>query len=215
MTSPLLLLYRSPYSTFADKLAERCDTLRCSHLALKVFGDRSKYGLDLDLTAARLAMHALAKHRTLEETVAFAALYSLYLLPSVSSDVYSCAFVLRACLARSTRPPPEGTGADDAERAKLDMKRAHALAVARALLPGLEKALQEMPEKELAAHAKLLNGAVAELAPRDAMQKHRLAGALKYVQGKLAELQIEHAWLTKWMEASGFTRYIEGQGERA
>ena len=106
-------------------------------------------------------------------------------------------------------------------RPSADLRRGHgragavALAVARALLPGLEKALQEMPEKELAEHAKLLNGAVAELAPRDAMQKHRLAGALKYVQGKLVELQIEHAWLTKWMEASGFTRYIEGQGERA
>ena len=80
-------------------LLGRCQELHCPELALKVFSDRPKYGLDLSSpAAARLLLHSLHLERPLTDSITLAALYPSYRLPPLASDPVACAMLTIACL---------------------------------------------------------------------------------------------------------------------
>ena len=77
----------------------RCEELKCPKLALKVFGDHSKYGLGLSsLSAARHMLHSLYSKYPLSDSMTVAALFGVYKLPPVSSDPAACSMLYAACL---------------------------------------------------------------------------------------------------------------------
>ena len=90
----------------------RCEELRCPDLALDVFANRPKYGMDLASPATgRRLLHALHAHHPLSASVTLGALYGLYRLPPLASDPIACALLLSACLRATTAsatpvPPP-------------------------------------------------------------------------------------------------------------
>jgi len=98
----------------------RCEELNTPTLALKVFGDHSKYGMSLTLPAARHLLHSLHVNHSLQDTITAAALYRVYNLPAVSEDLISCSILTSACLKHGTR---------------------HSLRVANALVPSLQHML--------------------------------------------------------------------------
>ncbi|KAK7445741.1 hypothetical protein VKT23_014736 [Stygiomarasmius scandens] len=182
---------------FAELFVDRCTQLHCQHLALRVFGDHAKYSLPLSLSAARALLHSLhmlpphglntgsrdsdlsfdasqgdnATPTTLSDVMAAAALYRVYNLKPIVSDLPSCAMVIAACLRHvyPARPPPtkgdaqaetaspatEGAEAVDATAAtsegtstspqKLPKNSKHALSVVDALLPQLKDLLNRSP----------------------------------------------------------------------
>ncbi|KAI0311218.1 hypothetical protein OF83DRAFT_1177799 [Amylostereum chailletii] len=80
----------------------RCDELKCPDLALAVFGNRPRYRFDLTSPqAARHLLHSLHDNLPLSSSMALAALYSLYKLPSLSSDPIACTLLLAKCLDES------------------------------------------------------------------------------------------------------------------
>ncbi|KAI6132401.1 hypothetical protein EDD16DRAFT_1532477 [Pisolithus croceorrhizus] len=88
----------------AEMFARRCEELKCPLLALKVFGDHSKYGFGLNsLPAGRQLIHSLYGKYPLEKTMTAASLYGLYGLPAVGNDFVSCAMLYAACV-RSRDP---------------------------------------------------------------------------------------------------------------
>jgi len=93
--SRFLFLSRSQ----AETNQGRCEELKCPSLALKVFGDHSKYGLGLSsLFAARHIMHSLYSKYPLSDSMTVAALFGVYKLPPVSSDLATCSMLYAACL---------------------------------------------------------------------------------------------------------------------
>jgi hypothetical protein len=73
--------------------------LKCPTLALKVFGDHSKYSLGLtSLFAARHIMHSLYSKYPLADSMTVAALFGVYKLPPVTSDLAACSMLYAACL---------------------------------------------------------------------------------------------------------------------
>ncbi|KAG2143551.1 uncharacterized protein EDB93DRAFT_1251967 [Suillus bovinus] len=86
-------------SIHAEDFIRRCEELKCPTLALKVFGDHSKYGLGLSsLFAARHMLHSVYDKRPLSDSMTVAALFGVYKLPPVSSDLAACAMLYVACL---------------------------------------------------------------------------------------------------------------------
>ena len=70
---------------------------------MKVFSDHSKYGFNLDyLPAARQLLHSLHVERPLEDSVTLSALYGVYKLPAISSDLVSCALFTSALFKAKT-----------------------------------------------------------------------------------------------------------------
>ncbi|KAG1808921.1 uncharacterized protein BJ212DRAFT_1381456 [Suillus subaureus] len=83
----------------AEAFIRRCEELKCPTLALKVFGDHSKYGLGLSsLFAARHMLHSVYDKRPLSDSMTVAALFGVYKLPPVSSDLAACSMLYVACL---------------------------------------------------------------------------------------------------------------------
>lgn len=83
----------------AEAFICRCEELKCPTLALKVFGDHSKYGLGLgSLSAARHMLHSVYDKRPLSDSMTVAALFGVYKLPPVSSDLAACSMLYIACL---------------------------------------------------------------------------------------------------------------------
>lgn len=83
----------------AEAFICRCEELKCPSLALKVFGDHSKYGLGLgSLSAARHMLHSVYDKRPLSDSMTVAALFGVYKLPPVSSDLAACSMLYIACL---------------------------------------------------------------------------------------------------------------------
>ncbi|KAI0770539.1 hypothetical protein C8Q74DRAFT_909981 [Fomes fomentarius] len=80
----------------AAHFATRCSALRCSDLALKVFSDRPKYGLDLSKDAAIITLHDLQASHPIQDCLTFTSLYSIYRLPPVTSNATSTALLLSA-----------------------------------------------------------------------------------------------------------------------
>ncbi|KAG2127118.1 hypothetical protein DEU56DRAFT_533279 [Suillus clintonianus] len=83
----------------AEAFVRRCEELKCPALALKVFGDHSKYGLGLSsLFAARHMLHSVYAQSPLSDSMTVAALFGVYKLPPVSSDLAACSMLYSACL---------------------------------------------------------------------------------------------------------------------
>lgn len=88
----------------AEMFARRCEELKCPLLALKVFGDHTKYGFGLNsLPAGRQLIHSLYGKYPLEKTMTAASLFGVYGLPAVGNDFASCAMLYAACI-RSKDP---------------------------------------------------------------------------------------------------------------
>ncbi|KAI0088765.1 hypothetical protein BDY19DRAFT_993604 [Irpex rosettiformis] len=99
--------WRDARQQFTPEIAEafvrRCEELRCPTLALKVFSDHSKYGFNLNhLPAARHLLHSLHVEHPLEDSVTLSALYGVYKLPAISSDLISCAMLTSALFKAKT-----------------------------------------------------------------------------------------------------------------
>ncbi|KAG1733372.1 uncharacterized protein EDB91DRAFT_1226121 [Suillus paluster] len=83
----------------AEAFVCRCEELKCPTLALKVFGDHPKYGLGLSsLSAARHMLHSVYAKHPLSDSMTVAALFGVYKLPPVSSDLAACSMLYSACL---------------------------------------------------------------------------------------------------------------------
>ncbi|KAI0350336.1 hypothetical protein OH77DRAFT_1081209 [Trametes cingulata] len=162
-----------------EKFARRCAELHCPQLALKVFGDHSKYGLDLTLDAARPVLHSLHLHHPLQETITLAALFSVYKLPPVSSDLVCSSLLLTACFKHASE---------------------ESLAVARAFVPSLQQLLENTQPASMALrdedHGK----------PAD-KEKRWLAWTLKKVEKALQRQELDVSWLRQWRVASGYAAY--------
>ncbi|KAI0629894.1 hypothetical protein C8Q77DRAFT_1065010 [Trametes polyzona] len=179
----LLPKWRDARRTFRpatpEKFARRCAELHCPQLALKVFGDHSKYGLDLTLEAARPLLHALHLEHPLQDTITLTALFGVYKLPPVSSDLVCSALVLTACFKHATE---------------------ESLAVARALVPGLQSLLEKTDARAMALrdedHGK----------PAD-KEKRWLAWTLKKIERALQGQEMDVSWLRQWRVASGYADY--------
>ena len=82
----------------------RCEELKCPLLALKIFGDHTKYGFGItSLSAGRQLLHSLYDKYPLENTITAASLFGVYGLPSVASDLTSTAMLYASCV-RSKDP---------------------------------------------------------------------------------------------------------------
>ncbi|OBZ71595.1 Glucose 1-dehydrogenase 3 [Grifola frondosa] len=153
----------------AERFARRCEELHCPQLALKVFSDHSKYGLDLTLPAARRLLHALHQEHPLQDCIMLAALYRVYNLPPVSSDLVSCTLLVVACY---THPSP------------------HARVVADEMVPHLRQLLESSKGPYT---LKMTNGAPAE------KEEKWMLRALYNVKAQLQKTGHEYRWLDKWM----------------
>lgn len=81
----------------------RCEELGCPPLALQVFANHSKYGVDLpDIEAARQLLHSLHIQHPIQDSITLSALLAVYRLPSISSDLVSCAMLTSACFKANT-----------------------------------------------------------------------------------------------------------------
>lgn len=88
----------------AEMFARRCEELKCPLLALKIFGDHTKYGFGMtSLPAGRQLLHSLYDKYPLENTITAASLFGVYGLPSVANDLTSTAVLYASCV-RSKDP---------------------------------------------------------------------------------------------------------------
>ncbi|KAI0823292.1 hypothetical protein BC628DRAFT_1385710 [Trametes gibbosa] len=165
--------------TTGEQFARRCAELRCPQLALKVFGDHSKYGLDLTQEAARSLLHALHLHHPLQDTITLTALFSVYNLPPVSSDLINSALLLTACFKHASE---------------------ESLAVAHALVAPLQQLLEKTEPSTMSLRG-TDQGTPAE------KQKRWLAWTLRKVEKALQHEELDVAWLTQWRVASGYAEY--------
>jgi hypothetical protein len=101
----------------------RCRELRCPRLALQVFCDHSKYAVPLSEEGARHLLYSLHRFYSIEDTLTASSLYAVYGLRPVLQDPTSCAAVIAGCLMH-----PDSV---------------KALIIARALVPALQKVLEE------------------------------------------------------------------------
>ncbi len=94
----------------------RCQELQCQQVALDVFGNFAKYGVSLDIEAARWLLHSIYIKRPLEDVLIVTALYSIYKLPPVSEDLASASLLAAACYNAGT---PESIKTADALQPKI------------------------------------------------------------------------------------------------
>ena len=154
----------------------RCEELHCPTLALQVFADHSKYGIDLPhAQAARQLLHSLHNEQPLQESITLSALLAAYKLPPVSEDLVSCAMLTSACFKAST---PES------------------LAVANALVPALQGLLAKA---DPASWTYPTDPAVRNTS------KHLtwLTWTLTKIEKALAKQNQPVDWLRTWREQSG------------
>ncbi|KAH9922635.1 uncharacterized protein B0H18DRAFT_879217, partial [Fomitopsis serialis] len=162
----------------AELFARRCEELKCPDLALNVFADHSKYGFDLaSPRAARRLLHALHDEYPLKDTITLAALFGVYKLPPISSDLISCAMFTAACLKHRT---------------------SQSLTVARQMVPQLKELLTNTDPKEME-----LPQDGRGWVKVDAKEKGWLARSLANVEQALGKEEGDHSWLSKWRQDSG------------
>ncbi|KAI0718277.1 hypothetical protein C8T65DRAFT_605235 [Cerioporus squamosus] len=166
-----------------EHLARRVQKLRCPQLALKVFGDRPKYGLDLTLPAARIILQSLLVLGTPQEVLTFTSLFSVYGLPPVSSDLLCTAFLLRALFQHASD---------------------ESLTVARSLVPSLQTLLASK-------NPAYMSMTIPSTHMDEKREKIWLANTLHKLQEDLTSHGIEHAWLDEWMAASGYEAWLASQ----
>jgi hypothetical protein len=118
-------LFRSTVPSSFSLVIGRCVELDCPILALKVFGNHSKYSIPLSLEGARHLLYSLHLRHSIEDTITASALYGVYRLLPVSKDPTSSAILTYACLSH----PNEKS-----------------LAIAKALIPGLKRYLALVPQ---------------------------------------------------------------------
>ncbi|KAF8885348.1 hypothetical protein BD779DRAFT_1427135, partial [Infundibulicybe gibba] len=106
---------------FSELFVRRCEELSCPLLALKVYGDYSKYNLRLTLPGAQRLIHSLHVEYPINHVITASALYRVYSLPPVAQDLVSCAMLVSACFKHGTKD---------------------SLSVATALTPHLEQLLK-------------------------------------------------------------------------
>ena len=144
-----------------------------------MFSDHPKYGFDLNhLPAARRLLHSLHAQYPLENTITLSALYGVYKLPPISSDLVSCALLASACFKANT---PE------------------ALTVANALVPELKKLLTNTEPKEMAYPEDTYERKVL----RGGREKAWLRWTLQKIERALEAHQQPFDWLRQWRIASG------------
>ncbi|TFY69707.1 hypothetical protein EVG20_g3042 [Dentipellis fragilis] len=167
---------------FSDKHIEafvrRCEELHCPELALRVFSDRPRYGLDLATPrAARRLLHALHQEHPLQQSVTLAALCALYRLPPLTADPVSCAMLTAACLRAAA--PPTTTSTTPATSVITTAAERRAARKVAGGFAGPERAREDV--------------------------KERLWGkwALKKVERALVKQGADVAWLRAWRESSG------------
>ncbi|KAF8891475.1 hypothetical protein CPB84DRAFT_1683312 [Gymnopilus junonius] len=88
-------------TVFPEAFVRRCHETKCPLLPISVFGDYAKYQLTLTLPAGQWLIYSLISQvsHPLEQLMVATALYTVYELPPVSSDLTSAAMVVAACVA--------------------------------------------------------------------------------------------------------------------
>jgi len=152
----------------------RCEELHCSDLALQVFSNHSKYGFPLNsISAARQLMHSLHVEHPLSASMTLVALYKIYNLPPVSTDLVSTAMLASACF-------------------KTNSKQSNI--VANALVPSLRNMIVESPPIPLPP-----KGSERAMKKETAW----LARTLFKVEKALEKQNAEYQWLRDWRIQSG------------
>ncbi|CCM00621.1 uncharacterized protein FIBRA_02657 [Fibroporia radiculosa] len=157
----------------------RCEQLRCPTLALKVFSDHPKYGFDLTLSAARRLLHSLHVEHSLQDTITLAALFRVYKLPPISSDLVACSMFTSACFKHHST---------------------HSLAIANEMVPHLKNLLAKVDPKSMQ-----LPPSGAACAPIEAKEKAWTAWTLAKIEKALRKQGTEYGWLRQWREETGHT----------
>lgn len=142
-----------------------------------MFSNHSKYGFDLDhLPAARQLLHSLHVEHPLEDSVTLSALYGVYKLPAISSDLVSCAMLTSALFKAKTED---------------------SLVVANVLVPELKGLLEKTSPQEMAypvdPQAKNQKGS---------KEKAWLRWTLLKIEKALEAQKQPVDWLKRWREAS-------------
>lgn len=107
----------------SDPHIGRCEELSCPLLALKVFGNFSKYNLNLTLSGARQLIHSLHVEHPIDTLITASVLYPVYGLKPIAQDLVSCSMLVSACFKHNSTD---------------------SLKVAKELLPHLEAMLKGM-----------------------------------------------------------------------
>ncbi|KAI0795646.1 hypothetical protein C8Q75DRAFT_888841 [Abortiporus biennis] len=163
----------------AEAFVDRCVQLGCPDLALKVFGDHSKYGFDLNsLKAARHLLHALLE-TPIQDSVTLSALWNIYKLPPISEDLVSCSMLAYVCFKHGSK---------------------QSLTVANALVPSLQTLLEKNKPEEWR-----LGKGHKERAQDIFKQRDWVALTLSTVEENLKAQGVEVDWLSKWREAQRTT----------
>ncbi|KAF4582407.1 hypothetical protein EYR38_002527 [Pleurotus pulmonarius] len=165
---------------FGDLIARRCDELSCPLLALKVFGDYSRYGVQMTLVSGRRLIHSLHIKYPIEDTIAAASLYSVYSLPPIAQDLPSCSMLVHACYKHNSK---------------------HSLQVADALVPRLRTLLESRPPLQVKKESPRL--------AQDPSPKWLLS-SLKQLDQVLYERNGRKAeeWLRTWRSQSGYAKPV-------
>ena len=174
-----------PYSSlvFTNKLlyrfclvTERCEELHCPLLALQVFSNHPKYGVDLTPSGARRLLHSLHVEHPLNDTVMLVALHNVYKLPSISNDLISCAMFTSACFK---------TGSEES------------VAVARAMLPALRRLLQNVDPATMTYPPKGTKALV------ESKEKAWLTWTLNKIEKAPQKNNEPFDWLNVWRQRAG------------
>ena len=131
------------------------------------------------LPAARRLLHSLHVQHPLSDSITLSALYKVYNLPALSSDLVSCAMLTSACFKNNS---PE------------------AVTVAKGLVPNLRKLLESTPPEQMALPA-MENKALR--ARTEEKEKAWLAWTLAKIEKALQKQGEEFSWLREWRTASG------------
>jgi len=118
----------------------RCDELHCPDLALKVFGDHSKYSLPLSQAGARHLLFSLHARYPLSDTITASEFWRVYNLKPVHDDPVSCAILASACLMDARNHPQDQAQAPASQSRNLGMAMLDQL---KTLLP------DKLPPKKL------------------------------------------------------------------
>lgn len=153
----------------------RCEELHCPTLALSVYADHPKYGVDLTEQGARRLLHSLHVEHPLNDSVLLMALRNVYNLPPISNDLVSCAMFVSACFKAGT---PES------------------LVIARALIPPLQTLLKKVSPRSLKYPPR---GQRTQAADRE---KVWLTWTLTKIEKALKTQGEEWKWLRQWRQRS-------------
>ncbi|KAH9829672.1 uncharacterized protein C8Q71DRAFT_717956 [Rhodofomes roseus] len=172
----------------AEQFVYRCEQLKCPDLALQVFADHPKYGFDLaSPRAARKLLHALHEEYPLQATITLAALFGVYKLPPISSDLVTCAMFTAACLKHRT---------------------SQSLTVAREMVPQLKELLTNTDPKEMEVPKD-----AREYMKGETNEKRWVARSLAAVEQALGKEKAlgkkgDYSWLSQWRQESGHAEAV-------